>query len=140
VPGLPGDLTHVFPDAETVTSVSLAAIGFPVADATAAESLAMGLARAGSAAGPGASLDALAALPGVGQDVRDYIALRLGWREVFPAGDTSLAAALADLGLAAPGTAASPVPWAERWQSWQALAAVHLMAHGDRLVRQAKPA
>ena len=140
VPGLPGDLTHVFPDAETMTSASLTAIGFPVADATTAESLALSLAKAGSAFGPGASLDVLAALPGVGQDVRDYIALRLGWREVFPAGDASLAAALADLGLAAPGTAASPVPWAERWQSWQALAAVHLMAHGDRLVRQAKPA
>jgi len=51
----------------------------------------------------------------------------------------SLAAALADLGLTSPGTAAGPVPWAERWRSWQALAAVHLMAHGDSLARQVKP-
>jgi len=56
----------------------------------------------------------------------------------FPVGDASLAAALADLGLAAPGTAPDPVPWAERWRSWPALAAVHLMAHGDSLA-QAKP-
>ncbi|MGD0927027.1 MAG: AlkA N-terminal domain-containing protein [Streptosporangiaceae bacterium] len=139
VPGLPGDLTHVFPDAETVTSASLAAIGFPVADATAAESLAVALAKAGGAVGPGTSLDALAALPGVEQNVRDYIAFRLGLREAFPVGDASLAAALADLGLTSPGTAAGPVPWAERWRSWQALAAVHLMAHGDSLARQARP-
>jgi AraC family transcriptional regulator, regulatory protein of adaptative response / DNA-3-methyladenine glycosylase II len=138
VPGLPGDLTHVFPDAGTVTSASLAAIGFPVADATAAGSLAVALAKAGSAVGPGTSLHALAALPGVEQNVRDYIAFRLGLREAFPAGDASLAAALADLGLNLPGTAAGPVPWAERWRPWQALAAVHLMAHGDSLAR-AKP-
>ena len=114
------------------------AIGFPAADATAAESLAVALAKAGGAVGPGASLDALAALPGVEQNVRDYIAFRLGRREAFPVGDPSLAAALADLGLTSPGTAAGPVPWAERWRSWQALAAVHLMAHGDSLARQAK--
>jgi AraC family transcriptional regulator of adaptative response / DNA-3-methyladenine glycosylase II len=138
VPGLPGDLTHVFPDAETITAASLAAIGFPVADATAAESLAVALAKADSAVGPGTSLHALAALPGVEQNVRDYLALRLGLREAFPVGDASLAAALADLGLTSPGTAAGMVPWAERWRSWQALAAVHLMAHGDSLAR-AKP-
>ena len=66
------------------------------------------------------------------------MAFRLGLREAFPVGDASLAAALADLGLASPGTAAGPVPWAERWRSWHALAAVHLMAHGDSLARQAR--
>lgn len=57
VPGLPGDLTHVFPCAQTVASASLAAIGFPAADATAAKSLAaaladLGLTSPGTTAGP----------------------------------------------------------------------------------------
>jgi AraC family transcriptional regulator, regulatory protein of adaptative response / DNA-3-methyladenine glycosylase II len=138
VTGLPGDLTHMFPDPEAVTAASLAAIGFPGAQATAAESLAVALASAGSTVGPGAGRYAEAALPGVEQNVRDYIAFRLGLRQAFPVGDTSLAAALADLGLTSPGTAPGPVPWAERWRSWPALAAVHLMAHGDSLA-QAKP-
>jgi AraC family transcriptional regulator of adaptative response / DNA-3-methyladenine glycosylase II len=153
VPGLPGGLTHVFPAAETITPAGLAAIGFPAAEATAAASLAAALARAGRAVGPGASATALAALRGVEPDVRDYLAFRLGQRDAFPAGDAALAAALADLGLTAPGTAlgtapgtaagtapstaagAAPAlaPGPERWRSWPALAAAHLMAHGDRL-------
>ncbi len=40
VPGLPGGLTHTFPDAEMVTSTSLTAIGLPTADATAIAALA----------------------------------------------------------------------------------------------------
>jgi AraC family transcriptional regulator of adaptative response / DNA-3-methyladenine glycosylase II len=135
VPGLPGGLTHVFPAPETVTSAGLAAIGFPAADAAAAGSLAGALATAGGAAGPGTSREALAALPGIGQDVRDYMAFRLGLRAAFPAGDASLAAALADLGPPSPGPPAGPAPWAQRWGSWPALAAVHLMAHGDSLSR-----
>jgi AraC family transcriptional regulator of adaptative response / DNA-3-methyladenine glycosylase II len=132
VPGLPGDLTHVFPEAGTVTSASLAAIGFPAADATAAGALAAALARAGRT-GRGASPNALATLPGVEQYAHDYLAFRLGLREAFPVGDASLAAALADLGLTSPGTSAGPMPAAQRWRSWRGLAAVHLMAHGDRL-------
>jgi AraC family transcriptional regulator of adaptative response / DNA-3-methyladenine glycosylase II len=138
VPGLPGDLTHVFPAAGTITFAGLTAIGFPVAEATAAASLAVALARAGRAAGPGTSATALAALPGVEPDVRDYLAFRLGLREAFPAGDAALAAALADLGLTSPGTVPGRAPWAERWRSWPALAAAHLMAHGDSLARAAR--
>jgi AraC family transcriptional regulator, regulatory protein of adaptative response / DNA-3-methyladenine glycosylase II len=59
-------------------------------------------------------------------EVSDDIAFRLGQRDAFPSGDPSLQAALAHLGLRAP---------AANWRPWLALAAAHLMAYGDTLVR-----
>jgi len=78
VPGLPGGLTHTFPDDPGVEAV-----------------------------GP--------------EDPR--VGFRLGHREAFPWGDPALTAALADLGN----------PNVDRWRPWLALAAVHLMAHGDAI-------
>jgi AraC family transcriptional regulator of adaptative response / DNA-3-methyladenine glycosylase II len=63
VPGLPAGLTHTFPDAEVVTSASLATIGLPTADATAVAALATAIADGNNAAGCGTSVDVLAALP-----------------------------------------------------------------------------
>ncbi len=60
----------------------------------------------------------------------EYLNFRFGVREAFPAGDTALRAALADLGLSAAGRTAFTAPW----RPWLALAAVHLMAHGEELV------
>jgi 3-methyladenine DNA glycosylase/8-oxoguanine DNA glycosylase len=60
--------------------------------------------------------------------VSDYIAFRLGQRDAFPLGDPSLQAALVHLGLRAP---------AANWRPCLALAAAHLMAYGDTLVRDA---
>jgi AraC family transcriptional regulator, regulatory protein of adaptative response / DNA-3-methyladenine glycosylase II len=137
VPGLPGGLSHTFPDPEVLASASPAAMGLPVADATAVTALAAGMAGAGHS-GYGIRPGALGALPGVGPDVRDYLAFRLGQREAFPLADASLGAALADLGLRSPGAGPAPVPWSGQWHPWQALAAVHLMVHGDTLVREAQ--
>jgi AraC family transcriptional regulator of adaptative response / DNA-3-methyladenine glycosylase II len=60
----------------------------------------------------------------VGYDT-DAVAFRLGRREAFPLNDPSLRAALADLRLQPSDT--------EQWRPWLALAAVHLMSHGDSL-------
>jgi AraC family transcriptional regulator of adaptative response / DNA-3-methyladenine glycosylase II len=60
----------------------------------------------------------------------EYVALRQGRRDAFPRTDPSVQAALADLGLSGPS---------DRWRPWLALAAVHLMAHGDALIRTALP-
>jgi len=138
VPGLPAGLTHTFPDAEVVTSASLATIGLPTDDATAVAVLATAIADGNNAAGCGTSVDVLAALPVVDQDLRDYLAFRLGQREAFPLADASLDAALADLGLHPSSTSPHPTPTPEQWRPWQALSAAHLMAHGDTLVRQAE--
>jgi len=137
VPGLPGGLSHTFPEPEVLASASLAAMGLPVADATAVAALAAAAAEAGRS-GCGTSPGALAALPGIDQDVRDYLAFRLGQREAFPLADASLGAALADLGLRLPGACPWPAPWSGPWRPWLALAAVHLMAHGDTLGREAQ--
>jgi len=105
VPGLPEGLTHTFPDPATVTPASLAPVGLGPAEASAIAALAAG--------------DEI-------PEVSDDVAFRLGRRDVFPSADPSLRAALAHLGLRAP---------AANWRPWLALAAAHLMAYGDTLVR-----
>jgi len=107
VPGLQEGLTYTFPDPARVTSASLAPIGFGRAEASAI-----------------AALTAGCEIP----EVSDYVAFRFGQRDAFPSGDPSLQAALADLGLRAS---------AANWRPWLALAAAHLMAYGDTLVRDA---
>ena len=109
VPGLPEGLTHTFPDPAAVTAASLAPVGLGPAEASAIAALAAGR-----------------ELP----EVSNYVAFRLGQREAFPAADPSLQAALADLGLRAP---------AASWRPWLALAAAHLMAYGDTLIRDPVP-
>jgi AraC family transcriptional regulator, regulatory protein of adaptative response / DNA-3-methyladenine glycosylase II len=136
VHGLPGGLTHTFPDAAVVTSASLTAIGLPTADATAVAALAATVADGHSALRYGTSLDALAALPGIDQDLCHHLAFRLGQREAYPLADPSLDAALADLGLHPSSTIPHPAPWSQQWRPWLALAAVHLMTHGDTLIHQ----
>ena len=108
VPGLQDGLTYTFPDPARVTSASLAPIGLGPAEASAIAALAAGR-----------------EIP----EVSDYVAFRLGQRDAFPSADPSLQAALADLGLRAP---------AANWRPWLALAAAHLMAYGDTLVRDAE--
>ena len=105
VPGLPDGLTHTFPDPAMVTPASLAPIGLGTIEATAIAKLAAGR-----------------EIP----EVSDHVAFRLGQRDAFPSDDPSLRAALARLGLPAP---------AANWRPWLALAAAHLMAYGDTLVR-----
>jgi len=105
VPGLQEGLAYTFPDPARVTSASLAPIGLSQAEASAIAALAAGR-----------------EIP----EVSDFVAFRLGQRDAFPSADPSLQAALAYLGLRAP---------AANWRPWLALAAAHLMAYGDALVR-----
>ncbi len=100
-------LSYTFPDPARVTSASLAPIGLGQAEASAIAVLAAGR-----------------EIP----EVSDYVAFRLGQRDAFPSADPALQAALAHLGLRAP---------AANWRPWLALAAAHLMAYGDTLVRDA---
>ena len=116
VPGLPGGLTHTFPEPAALTPTALVRVGLPEDEAALIGALAVDAAR---------GQDALDGTPGLdaGHEVWHELAFR---REVFPWGDRALRAALADLGL---DPAASP----GRWRPWQALAAAHLMAHGATL-------
>jgi AraC family transcriptional regulator, regulatory protein of adaptative response / DNA-3-methyladenine glycosylase II len=124
VPGLPSGLTHVFPAPEAVSAAGLAAAGLPEADATAVAALAAAV----TPAGPGQDVPT-----GPDPDLREYLAFRLGRRGAFPIADATLRAALADIGL--PASRAGAAAHRESWQPWLALAAAHLMAHGDSLDR-----
>jgi AraC family transcriptional regulator of adaptative response / DNA-3-methyladenine glycosylase II len=128
VPGLPDGLTHTFPEPGAVTAGAMAAIGVQEPDASEIAALAATVAARHPALRPGTSLAALEVLPWAGAELRHRLALRLGVREAFPAADASLGAALADLGLG------RERPWEVRWRPWAALAAVHLMVHGDTLL------
>ncbi|MEV0230654.1 AlkA N-terminal domain-containing protein [Nonomuraea sp. NPDC050786] len=163
VPGLPGGLTHTFPDAcaitwaeiaqeeadaaiaraevtqeETDAAIARAEVTQEETDAAIAraevtqeeaaliEALAADVVRGHGALDHGTGPDAPPGLPYADQDLRHDLAFRLGSREAFPLGDASLRAALTGLGL-------DPAACRERWRPWRSLAAVHLMAHGDRL-------
>jgi AraC family transcriptional regulator of adaptative response / DNA-3-methyladenine glycosylase II len=67
---------------------------------------------------------AITGLAADGAEDSSYVAFRTGRRDAFPREDPALRAALIDLGLAGPASA---------WQPWLALAAAHLIAHGERL-------
>ncbi|SDH86306.1 helix-turn-helix domain-containing protein [Nonomuraea jiangxiensis] len=125
VPGLPGGLTHTFPEPAALTPAALRATGLGEGEAEVLGALAADAGRGHPALGHGTSRDALAALPYAGHDLRQELAFRLGHREAFPAGDPEVRAALAGLGL----DPTAP----DRWRPWQALAAAHLMAHGGTL-------
>jgi 3-methyladenine DNA glycosylase/8-oxoguanine DNA glycosylase len=118
VPGLPGGLTRTFPDPREVKEETLTAAGLSPALAAAVASLAEGVLDGSIGYG--------APLSGVSPELRERLAFRLGHRNAFPLNDPSLTAALADLGVE---ITAPPQPW----RPWLALAAVHLMAHGDRV-------
>jgi AraC family transcriptional regulator of adaptative response / DNA-3-methyladenine glycosylase II len=67
------------------------------------------------------TLEALRALPGIGDWTAQYIAMRaLAWGDAFPAGDLVLMRAL---GASTPARARAA---AERWRPWRAYAVMHL--------------
>ena len=150
VPGLPGRLTHAFPEPAEVTLARLAAAGLDDADAAAVLAVAAYAAAQDPGRGPdsgprsGPVSGAAGIRPGgcgLDPELREYLAFRLGRPEAFPLADPALRAALAGLGLPAAGSGPGPQAlgtwalgtWAEPWRPWLALAAAHLMAHGDTL-------
>ncbi|MFF4620602.1 AlkA N-terminal domain-containing protein [Nonomuraea jabiensis] len=115
VPGLPGGLTHTFPEAARMAG-----------EASVIGALAADVAGEHEALGHGTGPDTMAALPYADRDLRHDLAFRFGHPDAFPLADPSLRAALDDLGL-------DPAASTERWRPWRSLAAAHLMAHGDAL-------
>lgn len=124
VPGLgPFGLTHTFPAPEVLAATDLEGIGLPGARAAAVRTFAAAVAAGDVVLDRSTGLDDLAAslvaLPGIGPWTAQYLAMRLGERDAFPAGDLALRKA-------AGTTAAELAALAERWRPWRALAAMHL--------------
>ncbi|UJX42818.1 helix-turn-helix domain-containing protein [Desulfovibrio sp. JY] len=121
-------LTTVFPDPGRVAALSVDAIASLGVIAGRARAI-LALARAvrdgdvvlSPAADPGATLDALRALPGVGEWTAQYIAMRaLGWPDAFPHTDHGVKKALGE------ADAKRVLQRAEAWRPWRAYAVMHL--------------
>lgn len=107
VPGLPYGLSHAFPSAQTVAAAG------PQRTVTAlAGAVATGRARLDGSLSLDALITALTSVPGIDATTAQHVAMRLGERDAFPAGDPAL-----------PGAAA-----AEGWRPWRSLAVTHLLA------------
>ena len=129
VPGLSKlGLTHTFPSAEIVADADLGGLGLTPARAEAVRAFARAVAEGDIRLDGSASLEELVAsvtaVAGIGDWTANYIALRLGERDAFPANDLGLRRALAGY---ADG---KPVELAERWRPWRALAATQLWSAG----------
>jgi AraC family transcriptional regulator of adaptative response / DNA-3-methyladenine glycosylase II len=130
VPGLTElGLTHTFPPAEVVAAADLTGLGLTGARMTALTAFATAV-RDGEVRLDGSvSLDELVksvvALPGLGEWTAQYLALRLGEPDAFPAGDLGLRKALAN---GTVPTTRQVADRAEAWRPWRAQAAIHLWA------------
>jgi len=133
VPGLIGGLTHMFPAAATVAAAG--DTGLCAADSRAVRSLAVALRETYGSGSAGADF-----LAGVDPDIREYLALRTGRRSAFPVSDPSLSAGLDDLRGRLIRDSGELAVLLRDWHPWLALAAAHLMAHGDSLLRPDQPA
>jgi len=124
-------LTHVFPDAPTLAAADpevIGKLGIVRQRVKALQALALEVAEGRLQLHPAAplegTLDALRALPGVGEWTAQVIAMRaLGWPDAWPATDIGLMNAL--------GTrdAKEVTRLAEPWRPWRAYAVMRLWHH-----------
>jgi AraC family transcriptional regulator of adaptative response / DNA-3-methyladenine glycosylase II len=130
VPGLAQfGLTHVFPSAEQLAGADLAGTGLTGARIAAIKNFASGVVDGSIRLDRSRTLEeqvtSVAAVPGLGPWTAQYLALRMGESDAFPAGDLGLRRSLENL-TGDPMTPRIVEGIAERWRPWRALAAVHL--------------
>ena len=135
VPGLQHGLTHAFPAAETLAEAEFDGFEPEVADSIRAfaRAIASGELRLDGSMALSELIASVSALPGFDANVAQHLAMRIGERDAFPADDRRLRRGLTALDPTAAavvaGAEASEV--AEAWRPWRALAATHLIAHGQ---------
>ena len=124
----PMGLTHMFPSAETLADADLGELGLSRSRARSIRFFARAVAaddvRLDRSVGLETLVDSITAIPGLGEWTANYVALRLGERDAFPAADLGLRRALKT-------QTTDPATVAERWRPWRALAAMHLWLAGD---------
>jgi AraC family transcriptional regulator of adaptative response / DNA-3-methyladenine glycosylase II len=121
-------LTTLFPTAQRVAALPygrIASLGMPGARARTVVGLARAVADGRLVLTPNAdieaTLDALRALPGVGEWTAQYIAMRaLSWPDAFPHTDLGVMKALGETG------ARQVLAAGEAWRPWRAYAVMHL--------------
>jgi AraC family transcriptional regulator, regulatory protein of adaptative response / DNA-3-methyladenine glycosylase II len=128
VPGLATmGLHHTFPTARALAATDLRGLGLPDARARAVSTFARavdeGTVRLDRTMALDELVSSISALPGLGPWTANYVALRLGEPDAFPAGDLGLRRAIDPDAVRSERELAVR---AERWRPWRALAAVHL--------------
>jgi AraC family transcriptional regulator of adaptative response / DNA-3-methyladenine glycosylase II len=120
-------LTHTFPSADCLAVADLDGLGLTGARIAAIHAFAAAVAkdevRLDGSVGLDEQVQSIAAVPGLGPWTANYLALRLGERDAFPAADLGLQRALARP--TRPSTAELAAT-ADAWRPWRAVAAVHL--------------
>jgi AraC family transcriptional regulator, regulatory protein of adaptative response / DNA-3-methyladenine glycosylase II len=122
VPGLSQiGLMHAFPSAMTLAEADLDGLGLPRARQDAIRAFARAVVedevRLDGSVGLEQLTASITAIDGLGAWTANYLALRLGEPDAFPATDLGLRRAAGEVELATV---------AERWRPWRALAATHL--------------
>ena len=120
-----GNITHTFPDSETLAEADLTKIGMPSARGRALHALADALFRSEISLDGGADREEttrkLIELPGIGPWTASYIALRaLGDPDVFMATDLGIRKAFGKMRVR------TPEARAQRWRPWRSYAQMHL--------------
>jgi AraC family transcriptional regulator of adaptative response / DNA-3-methyladenine glycosylase II len=119
-------LTHLFPAPEELRSADLSGLGLTSARQSAIRTFAAAVADGELALDRSLPLDRFVAdvssLPGLGPWTAQYLALRMGEPDAFPAGDLALRRG------AGVATSAELAALAEAWRPHRATAAVHLWA------------
>lgn len=128
VPGLEAlGLTHTFPPPHVLAASDVSKLGMPGARAGAIRAFARAADRGELPLDRSATLEelvaAIGAIRGLGPWTAQYIALRLGERDAFPADDLGLRRAIQRL---EPTRTGSLGALAEAWSPWRATAAIHL--------------
>jgi len=128
VPGLTQlGLSHLFPSPAALADADLTGLGLTRSRAGAVSAFAQSVRddtiRLDGSIGLEQLVDSLTSLDGVGPWTANYLALRMGERDAFPAADPGLRQAL-ERHRSRPDEALSGL--AERWRPWRALAATHL--------------
>ena len=132
VPGLaPFALHRTFPTPKAIVDGDLTGLGLTTARAAAVHAFAQAVVAGDVLLDRSVPLDhlvaSITAIPGLGPWTAHAVALRLGERDAFPAGDAGLLRAYRSRAEAA-GVAAPLDERARGWAPWRALAAAHLWA------------
>jgi 3-methyladenine DNA glycosylase/8-oxoguanine DNA glycosylase len=126
-------LSHTFPSPATLAGADLSGLGLTTSRADAIRGFSRAVVRDEVRLDRSVGLDrlvaALTALDGVGSWTAQYLALRLGEPDAYPATDLALRRAVRQRASKG-GAAVRAVD--KGWRPWRALAAAHIWLAGDR--------
>jgi AraC family transcriptional regulator of adaptative response / DNA-3-methyladenine glycosylase II len=126
-------LTHLFPSPSSLAEADLRGLGLTSVRSDAVNAFARAVDDGTVLLDGASSLDdlvaSIAAVPGLGPWTAQYMALRMGEPDAFPAADLGIRRSLSR-GDDKPVSSREAEARAERWRPWRAFAAIHLWLAG----------